>query len=374
MFNRRFLPAGIVFIVAAVSLAGQAGAEVVLKQEPPMGQLREGQIVLVDDGSCPPGQIKEVTGGNHVAAGGFKHILRTHRCIPFQGEDRTGRSAKKPETAPPPSASPRPAAAPAAQPPAAQPAAAAAPERPADHAAPLSPATAERRVALVIGNSNYSAFPKIPNAHNDAEDLAGELRGLGFDVLLGTDLKRADMEDLLIRFAKAARASDTALVFYAGHGLQHLGVNYLAPIDAKIDDETDLRKLVNVQDVISDLQSAGHVRILIVDACRDNKVMEELSSKLPATRSAAFTRGLARISAADGTLIAFATQPNRVAEDGAGRNSPFTTALLKNLPTPGLELRTLLTRVRAEVVAATDGTQRPEVWDSLVGEFTFKGE
>jgi len=228
------------------------------------------------------------------------------------------------------------------------------------------------RVALVIGNSNYLTFPKILNPRNDAEDVAKELRDLGFEVLLGTDLKRADMEDMLIRFAKNAREADTALVFYAGHGLQHQGIDYLAPVDARVDDETDLRKLINLQDVIGDLQNAAHVRILIVDACRDNEVMQQVASKLPATRSAAFTRGLAAVSGADGTIIAFATQPNRVAADGLGRNSPFTQALLKNLPTPGLELRTLMTRVRAEVVAATGGAQRPEVWDSLVGEFAFK--
>jgi len=228
------------------------------------------------------------------------------------------------------------------------------------------------RVALVIGNSNYLGFPKIPNPRNDAEDLAAELKNLGFDVLLGIDLKRADMEDIFIRFAKKAREADAALVFYAGHGLQHQGINYLAPVDAKIDDEADLRRLFNLQDVIADLQGAGHVRILIVDACRDNEVVQQLAKRLPATRSTAFTRGLAAVSGADGTLIAFATQPNKVAQDGQGRNSPFTASLLKNLPTPGLELRTLMTRVRAEVVTTTQGEQRPEVWDSLVGEFTFQ--
>jgi uncharacterized caspase-like protein len=146
----------------------------------------------------------------------------------------------------------------------------------------------------------------------------------------------------------------------------------LVPVDALIEDEADLRKLANLQDVIGDLQSASRVRILIVDACRDNGVMRQLQNGLTVTREAAVTRGFARVEGADGTLIAFATQPNRVAADGLGRNSPFTRALLKHLPTPGLELRTLMTRVRAEVVQATGGTQRPEVADSLVGEFVFK--
>ena len=242
---------------------------------------------------------------------------------------------------------------------------------PSVSAAP-SQVAADRRVALVIGNSAYSRFPAIPNPRNDAEDIGRMLKGLGFDVLLGIDLNRADMEEMLIRFARNLDKADTALVFYAGHGLQHNGINYLAPIDARIEDETDLRKLVNLQLVINDLQNAGRVRILIVDACRDNDVVKQIARRLPPTRSSAFSRGLARIDGADGTLVAFATQPNRVAADGDGRNSPFSQALLKHLPTPGLELRTLMTRVRADVVNITGGAQRPEVWDSLVGEFAFK--
>jgi tetratricopeptide (TPR) repeat protein len=236
------------------------------------------------------------------------------------------------------------------------------------------PAVADRRVALVVGNSAYTTFPRIPNPRHDAEDLAASLKALGFDVLLGLDLSRSRMEDMLIEFARKARSSDTALVFYAGHGLQHNGINYLAPVDAKIDDEGDLRRLINLQDVMNDLQSASKVRILIVDACRDNEVIKQLAGRLPATRSAAFTRGLARVEAADGTLVTFATQPNRVAADGQGRNSPFTQALLKHLATPGLELRVLMTRVRSDVVSSTGGGQRPEVWDSLVGEFAFRAQ
>lgn len=237
---------------------------------------------------------------------------------------------------------------------------------------PVAPPRAGARVALVIGNSAYASLPKIPNPRNDAEDLAKALTALGFEVVFGADLKRIEMEEIMIRFGRQARQADSALVYYAGHGIQHNGANYLAPVDARIEDEADLRKLINLQDVIDDLRNSTRVRILIVDACRDNKVVAQLSSRVPATRAAAFTRGLARVDGADGTLVAFATQPNRVAVDGEGRNSPFTRALLKHLPTPGLELRTLMARVRAEVVDATAGAQRPEVWDSLVGEFAFR--
>jgi tetratricopeptide (TPR) repeat protein len=234
------------------------------------------------------------------------------------------------------------------------------------------PGVSDRRLALVIGNSSYLTFPKLSNPRNDARDISQMLGTLGFDVLTGTDLKRQQMEEMLIRFAREASNTDTALVFYAGHGLQHNGINYLVPVDAGIEDEADLRKLINMQGVVNDLQNAGRVRILIVDACRDNSVVTQLASRLPATRSASVSRGLARIESADGTLVAFATQPNRVAADGERRNSPSARALLDHLATPGLELRTMLTRVRAQVVNSTGGSQRPEVWDSLVGEFTFK--
>jgi tetratricopeptide (TPR) repeat protein len=235
-----------------------------------------------------------------------------------------------------------------------------------------SAATLDRRVALVIGNSAYSALTAIPNPRNDAREIGDTLKALGFEVLLGIDLKRADMEDFLIRFSRSMSRADTALVYYAGHGLQHNGINYLVPVDARIEDEANLRRLFNLQAVIDDLQNAGRVRILMVDACRDNNIVQQLARRLPATRSSGLTRGLARIEGADGTLIAFATQPNRVAIDGDGQNSPFARALLRHLPTPDLELRTLMTRVRTEVVNLTAGAQRPEVWDSLVGEFIFK--
>jgi tetratricopeptide (TPR) repeat protein len=228
------------------------------------------------------------------------------------------------------------------------------------------------RVALVVGNSGYVNFPQIPNPRNDATDLAKALQGVGFKVLLGTDLKRSEMEDIFIKFARESRSADTALVYYAGHGIQYNGINYLAPIDAQLQDETDLRRFVNLQDVIGDLQTVGKVRILIVDACRDNKAMQQLASRLPASRSLAFGQHGLAPTEADGTLIAFATQANQVAADGQGRNSPFAQALLKNIGAPGVELRTMLTRVRADVVAATGGTQRPEVWDSMIGEFEFK--
>jgi Tfp pilus assembly protein PilF len=251
------------------------------------------------------------------------------------------------------------------------PAAAAPPAAPPVAIAPAIAATPGRRVALVIGNSAYTGLHALPNPRNDATDMTATLTALGFEVTRGVDLKRSDMEETLIRFAREARRSDTALVFYSGHGIQHLG-DYLIPVDARIEDEADLRKLVRLKDVIGDLQNASKVRILIIDACRDNEGVQQLAANLPATKGGTVDRGFARVSGAFGTLVAFATQPDRVAADGDGRNSPFTKALLKHLPTPGVELRTLMTRVRADVNTATGGAQLPELSDSMIGEFVFK--
>lgn len=223
------------------------------------------------------------------------------------------------------------------------------------------------RVALVIGNGRYEAMQPLPNPPNDAADIAQALKNLGFKVTLAVDAKRATMEEVLAAFAREARQADTAMVFYAGHGLQHQGVNYLAPVDARMTDETDLRKFVRVQNILEDLQNVNGVRILILDACRDNEAVRQLAAVLPKSRNASLRGGLAG-EKAEGVIIAYATQPDRVAADGDGRNSPFTAALLKNLPTPGVELRTMFTRVRAEVLRATGGTQRPETSDSLDGE------
>ncbi len=243
---------------------------------------------------------------------------------------------------------------------------------PSDIASAPAPAS---RVALVVGNARYSTFRELANPRHDAEDVAKALQELGFKVQLSLDVGYAGMKEVLAHFAQRARLADTALVFYAGHGLQRDQVNYLAPVDAFIDDGNMLKNLIDLRSVIADLEGASRVRLLIVDACRDSGAVQRVASRqAPVTRTTGITRGLARIEIEDGkgTLVAFATQPNNVATDGAGRNSPFTSALLKHLSTPGLELRTLLTRVRAEVVNATSGRQRPEVVDSLVGEVVFK--
>jgi uncharacterized caspase-like protein len=232
-------------------------------------------------------------------------------------------------------------------------------------------ALAEKRVALVIGNSAYRNAPALANPRNDAEALAESLKRLNFEVIAGSDLDKAGMERLLRRFSDALERADVALAFYAGHGLQVHGRNYLVPIDAKLEKENDLRfDAVSLDDLQQLMETSQRINILILDACRDNPLARNLARSM-GTRSNGIGRGLGETKAGIGTLIVYATQPGNVALDGEGRNSPFTTALLKYIEAPGLEIRQVLTRVRNEVITTTRDKQVP--WDSssLRGDFYF---
>jgi serine protease Do len=233
----------------------------------------------------------------------------------------------------------------------------------------------EKRVALVIGNSAYRNTVALPNPKNDAEDMAAALRQLGFETVVGIDLDKRGMDDAFRRFARAAREADTALFYYAGHGMQFAGTNYLMPIDARLADEADLPyEMAKIDDIVADLQRAKNVRIVILDACRDNPLAEKLRSALPASRSAAISRGLARIDRAQGMVVAYATQPGRTAADGTGRNSPFSRSILKHIATPGVEIGPLFRRIAIDVNKETKGDQLPELSVSLLGEFYMKPE
>ncbi|WP_342722022.1 caspase family protein [Bradyrhizobium sp. B097] len=227
-------------------------------------------------------------------------------------------------------------------------------------------AFAGTRLALVLGNSNYQAVPALGNPANDAADLATALRSIGFDVIEQRDGTRSAIANAVRDFSKRLSGADVALFFYAGHGLQMNGENYLVPVDAKIETPADVRfNTMNLTDIQQEMEGAGRANIIILDACRNNPFLE----KLARSTRAAPTRGLGRIDATgQGSLIVYSTQPNNVALDGAGRNSPFTAALLKHIATPGIEVRQMLSRVRGDVLAATSQQQTP--WDSssLVGD------
>jgi uncharacterized caspase-like protein len=228
-------------------------------------------------------------------------------------------------------------------------------------------AHAAQRVALVIGNAKYAAAPTLRNPVSDAHDLAASLRGLGFDVIELEDATRANMADGIRNFSGKLPGADTALFFYAGHGLQLNGENYLVPVDAHIQGVADVRfGTINLNDIMGELDRKDRANIIILDSCRDNPFAEVLSK---AGRSIGATRGLGRIeNSGVGTLVVYSTQPNNVALDGEGRNSPFTSALLKHVGTPGLEIRQMISKVRSDVLDATNRVQIP--WDnsSLVGE------
>ena len=233
-------------------------------------------------------------------------------------------------------------------------------------------AFAEKRVALVIGNGAYRNAPALPNPRNDAQDVGAALTRTGFETIVGIDLDRAGMDKAAVSFNRAARDADVAVFYYSGHALQFAGVNYLMPVDARLTDEADLRLMARVDDVVADLQQAKNLRILVLDACRDNPFAEALKRSAGRTRGAGLGNGLAKMDSPQGMIVAYATQAGRTAEDGSGRNSPYTTAFLKNIETPE-EIGTVFRRISAEVYDATRRTQLPELSLSLIGEFYLKG-
>src|SRR6478735_1874303 len=227
-------------------------------------------------------------------------------------------------------------------------------------------AVRKTRVALVIGNADYKYGGRLANPVNDAGDFANVLRTLGFEVIEGRNLDKRGMDEKIAEFARKLDKAGTGLFFYAGHGIQVDGVNWLIPVDARIEGG-DLRPeraaavktaSINITQVLSKMEAEQRVNLVFLDACRDN----------PFGRGTGFgqAKGLAPIQNAVGTLTAFSTKPDHVALDGDGRNSPFTTALLKHIPTPGLEIGTVMKRVRVDVIKSTKGEQVPFDESSLI--------
>jgi uncharacterized caspase-like protein len=239
-----------------------------------------------------------------------------------------------------------------------------------------SAAHAERRVALVIGNSRYAAVPGLDNPGNDATDIGAALRSLGFEVEIANDAGRAAMDAAVGRFGQKAYGADIALLFYSGHGMQVDGENYLIPVDFQVSGAGNLMAGATRLSATMQAMAGATNKIIILDACRNNPFVAKLRS-LGNARSigpglAAVTAGeryravgggLAQPSTGDvGTLVAFSTSPGSVASDGSGRHSPFTGALLQYLASPGIGIQQVLTYVRRTVIAATGGRQTP--WDN----------
>jgi uncharacterized caspase-like protein len=236
---------------------------------------------------------------------------------------------------------------------------------------PIATALAEHRVALVVGNAGYRNAPELKNPINDAVGIASSLEQHGFKVIKGLDLDKAGMDRAIRDFAAALRGADVGLFFYAGHGLQVAGSNYLVPVDAQLASAAALDfETVRLELVQRSMEREASTNLLFLDACRDNPLARNLARGM-GTRSTDIGRGLAAAESGVGTLISFSTQPGNVALDGAGRNSPFAAALLKAVGTPGEDLSSLLIRVRNDVMAATGNRQVPWEHSALRARFYF---
>jgi hypothetical protein len=229
--------------------------------------------------------------------------------------------------------------------------------------APLQAAT-EQRIALVIGNGAYD-FSPLRNPVNDAADMAASLKHYGFSVVLRQNAGHQEMEEAIREFGDQLKKGGVGLFYYAGHGVQIGGRNYLLPVGAKINKEIDIKfQAVDTELVLAEMSNAGNpLNIVILDACRDNPFGRSFRTA---------SRGLAVVSdAPKGTFITYSTSPGRVAADGSGRNSPYTESLIRHMSTPGLPIEEIFKNVRRELSKKTGGQQIPWELSSLEGYFFF---
>ena len=232
------------------------------------------------------------------------------------------------------------------------------------------PALADKRVALVIGVSKYQRVPQLANPARDADAMSALFKSAGFDVVNSErDLGIADFRRAVREFSETSRNADIAVVYYAGHGIEVDGINYLIPADARLLSDFDVEdETVSLDRVVRALDSVKRLKLIILDACRDNPFATTMKRSI-ASRSVG--RGLGKVEPTmSDTLIAFAAKAGAVASDGDGQNSPFATALVKYITEPGLDLRLAFGRVRDDVLKSTANRQEPFVYGSLGGETT----
>jgi formylglycine-generating enzyme required for sulfatase activity len=236
----------------------------------------------------------------------------------------------------------------------------------------LAPANAEKRVALVMGNGAYVHADKLANPVNDARGIRDALTVLKFDVIYGEDLDGKALRRKIGEFAGRVEGADVALVYFAGHGATFGDTPYVVPVDAEFSSLSEVPyELISLETLIGELRQAKGVRIAILDACRDNAAEGRLKRQAGA-RGGEVTRGLGPMKNPDGLILAYATQYLSTAADSAGSgNSPFTAALLKNIATPGLDVKDLFFNVGQEVVATTGGKQRPEISVSIYERYAL---
>ncbi|WP_439403178.1 caspase family protein [Bradyrhizobium sp. DASA03068] len=230
------------------------------------------------------------------------------------------------------------------------------------------PAMAERRVALVMGNSAYKNVARLANPANDAALVGGMFKTAGFDTVdVRLDLNGSEMRRALRDFGGKARDAEVAVVYYAGHGIELDGVNYLIPTDATLETDSDvLDETIALDRALFAVEPAKQLRLIILDACRDNPFAKTMKRTIA---SRAIGRGLAKVEpTSPNTMIAFAAKAGSTASDGDSKNSPFAAALVERLPTPGLDLGKAFRFVRDDVLKSTGNKQEPFVYGSLGGD------
>ncbi|SDN62838.1 caspase family protein [Afipia sp. GAS231] len=233
----------------------------------------------------------------------------------------------------------------------------------------IAPASAADRVALVIGNGAYQKVPTLPNPPRDAADIGSALERLNFKVTRLNNAGAAEMRKAIVDFGRATEGAEMAIVFYAGHGMEAGGENWLIPTDAELRSDTDVEsEAVSLRSINLQVSKARQLGLVILDACRNNPFAAKMQRSL---RTRAVARGLAPTEPTDNVLVAYAARDGTTANDGDGRNSPFTTALLRNIETPGLEISFLFRNVRDEVMTATKREQQPFVYGSLSKEAIY---
>jgi Caspase domain len=236
----------------------------------------------------------------------------------------------------------------------------------------LGSALADKRVALVVGNGKYEHVTALPNPKNDAKEIAAKLKALGFDVKLLNDASYNDLREALAELSNAAVGAEIGAVFFAGHGIEVDRQNYLIPTDAKL--ETDVRvrfEAMPLDDVMAALDGVTGVRLVMLDACRNNPFISSMKVK---TANRSISRGLSKVEPSVGSLVSFSAKEGTTAADGTDKHSPYTKALLANLDKPGLEINRLFRIVRDDVLTYTSGEQEPYTYGSTSSAEIFLKE
>lgn len=235
-----------------------------------------------------------------------------------------------------------------------------------------SGAWASGRVALVVGNGSYATLGTLANPTNDAEDIAATLRGMGFQVTVADNADERGFTELLSNFATAATDADVALFYYSGHGLQYRSENYLVPVDATLENRFSLtHETIPLADILA-ATSGAHTTLIYIDACRSFPIAGTFLAA--ANERVTPARGLAPVDNVTSTFIGFSASAGETARDGTGRNSPFTSAMLEELPTPGMDVTEMFNAVSAKVVSSTDGAQKPQSFDGISQDVTLVAE